>query len=301
MLLLDRKYSKTQPYHRTLLFPLFYYRNDSWGRHTNILGLVDWERSNTGSLNYSMGLPFYVWVPGHESHLIIPPLLGWFIRSPEEKRTFILGTYWRRSAHGSRQNLLYLFDHEYVKRGDDDTYDFLLGMGQYRTTPDVTHSELLLGLLLDYTNFKHKPDYEFDLGWFLVTAQREGAMKSNGVFPLWYYKSETDRWWFLSIAGLSYLSKSSDGDLDVGLGGILYYRNSRPDEWRDRRMWLLGTLWNEVKRPERKYHARGMLWGILWNYETEEETGFKKLSILKGLYKQTEYKGDVKRRFFWVF
>jgi len=301
LFLLDHTYSRNEAYRRTLLFPLFYHRNDNGARHVNILGLADWQRSGTGALDYSMVLPLYVWVPGHESNLVIPPLLGWFIRSPEEKRTFLLGTYWRRSEYGSRQNLLYLFDHEYVKRSGENTYDFLFGMGQYQTGPEATHSELLLGLLLDYTNYRNRPDYEFDLGMFLVTAQRRGAIKSNSVFPLWYYKGESDRWKFFSIAGLTYLSKNSDGDRDYVLGPLLYYRNNKAREWKDRRMLLLGTLWNEVKKPARKYHARGMFWGILWDYETEEETGFKKFSILKGLYKETRYKGEVKRRFFWIF
>ena len=64
-------------------------------------------------------------------------------------------------------------------------------------------------------------------------------------------------------------------------------------------MWLLGTLYNEVKYPERKYHARGSFWGLLWDYETEEETGFTKFTILKGLYKYRDRNGESDHTFFW--
>jgi hypothetical protein len=135
----------------------------------------------------------------------------------------------------------------------------------------------------------------------MAHIKRDGGYFSHRLQPLWYYSSDEDEWPFWSIAGLTYLHHDSGGAFDLGVLGLAYYRNEDLKEGSDRRMVLLGTLWNEVKRPERKYHSRGMLWGILWDYETEDETGFRKFSILKGLYKRVEINGQTKQKFLWVF
>ena len=100
---------------------------------------------------------------------------------------------------------------------------------------------------------------------------------------------------------LSYFSEDKSGDFDLGVLGLAYYRNSDSYTGRDRRMLLLGTLFNEVKKPERGYHEMGSLWGILWSYEKEEETGFRKFSILKGIYKWVEKDGEKDHSVLWVF
>jgi len=242
-----------------------------------------------------------MWHPGTSSHLVIPPLLSYFNTSPGRSTRIILGTYWHRSDNYSRQNLLFLFDHRYYKDSDTDSYGLALGLARYAVSPEVREFRLFYGMVADYKNYLNIPDYDFDFLWFIITARRNGERISNSFLPLYYYSSDKQSWSFLSPIGLTYLSRDSDGDFDLGLLGLVYYRNNKIYEKKDRRMWLLGSLWSEVKRPERGYHSMGMLWGILWSYETEKETGYEKFSILKGLYKQTRKDGRVKRKFFWVF
>jgi len=288
-------------YNRFFILP-FYYSSRSYNdTHKNIIGIIDWEKNKDKGLQRLLVLPIFMWYPGRESHFILLPMLIYFGKEYDESTKFILGTYWKYSKSYERQNILYLFDHRRYINTNRNEYKFLLGMGKYTFSPEYREIELMYGLLMDYNSYKSYGGYNFDLLLFLITAEKHRGYFKNSFLPLWYYKSGRDRWSLLNPALLTYFSKDQTGDFDLCLLGLLYLRNNRINKKKDLKMVLGGTLWYEVKRPERGYHSRGMMWGLLWDYEKENETGFMKFTILKGLYKQIKINNKVKRKFLWIF
>ena len=241
-----------------------------------------------------------MWYPGEESHLIIFPLLSYFGRSPEEKTTFVLGTYWHTSKYYKRQNLWYIFDH-IEDIGYSNSYSFLLGAIHYETSKKTTEWDIAFGIFMDYKGYNNNKNYEFNFLLFLSNWKIDGDYQRSSIMPLWYYEEDLNNWSLLSPIGLSYFSKDESSDFDLGLLGLLYYRNSDINNKSDTRAVLAGSIYWERKKPERGYHSFGSLWGILWDYETESVTGFKKISIMKGLFNRVETKGKVKTKYFWVF
>ncbi len=288
-------------YSRFFVLPLFYRSEEKGGSHCNVLGIIDWKYDSNESLSRSWFLPVWLWYPGEESHLFIFPILTYFARSPEESTTFILGTYWHSSENYERQNVFYLFDHKRDIQYDSDSYRYLFGTIHYETSPDVMEWDLLFGLLMKYRSYKDSQDYEFEFMKVISTWERDGDYFQSSILPFWYYEEDKDSWSILSPVSLTYLSEDKSGDFDLGLLGLLYYRNNKIHEREDTRAVLGGTLFWERHKPERGYHSFGSLWGILWDYETESETGFKKFTILKGLYKRVVMNGEVKHKFFWIF
>ncbi len=314
---------KGERYSSTFWFPLLplFYRNESSRSpenrtvHWNILGLID--RKSTSDDSYSRGffLPFFYSSSGTTgtgrgrfNFFALPVLLSGYSESPGSVSRMILGTYWHNSLSYERQNLYYLFDHRrYGKthyRGERDIYNYLFTTVRYETSPQVTKFRMFWGALMSYKGYTGSDRYEFSILFNIINRERGRDFGYSHFFPFYYYKNYDDPgrgWYILSPVTLSYFSTDRGGDFDLGLLGIIYYRNNVTTTQKDRRMWLLGSLWNEVKRPERGYHSKGMLWGLLWEYETESETGFRKFSILKGLYKRVEYNGKTRHKFFWIF
>ncbi|MFH0977610.1 MAG: hypothetical protein V1874_17665 [Spirochaetota bacterium] len=279
-LLLFADYKSEENYKRFFLFPFWYTSTENGNSHSNILGLIDWKRGHDSKLTRSWFLPFYLWYPGEESDLFIFPLLTYYGSSPKETTKFILGYYSYSSDSYERQNFLYLFDRRKYHE-DHKEYNYLFGTIHYETTQYKTEWKLAFGILMDYEGYKNSENYKFDFLLFISNWERNGDYYQSSILPLWYYKENKNDWSFLTPVGLSYFSKDRNGDLDLGLLGLLYFRNNDIPEKSDTRAVLGGALYWEREKPERGYHSFGSLWGVLWDYETESETGFKKLSILK--------------------
>ncbi len=299
--ILDR--ARETGYSRFFLFPLFYTSREKGESHYNILGLIDWQNSSSGKLDYSFFLPFYYYKSGLNSTLIIPPLLTYRSNDDDDSKTrFYAGLYLFDSSYHQRRNLLYLYDHNrYIKPGETrDDYSLLLGSFKYNISPEVKEMQMLWGTLysgMRYTN----GDYSHSSLLWLAGISRKGNEFHSRILPLYAYCSDDDEWSLLMPLLLTYFSEDKSGDFDLGVLGLAYYRNNDIPSGNDRRMLLLGSIYNEVKRPERGYHEMGSLWGILWSYEKEEETGFRKFSILKGIYKWVEKDGEKDHSVLWVF
>lgn len=290
-------------YDRFFLFPLYYSTAENGETHHNILGIIDWWSGEKG-VDTSMVFPLYWWSGYNESSsLVLFPLFTYINTEPEEKTRFVAGAYWHESASYERQNFLYLYDHrKYISESyPSDHYSMLFTTMELDVAPDIKEMRLLWGTLLSYTDYRKSDDYDIDALLWFAGIERSGSYFHNRVMPFYWYSTDKNETSLLIPPILSYFSEDSSGDFDLGVLGLVYYRNENKYAGEDRRMWLLGTLYNEVKVPERKYHSRGSLWGILWDYETEEETGFSKFTILKGLYKYMEDKGETEHSFFWVF
>ncbi len=287
---------------RFFILPFFYTSESNGIRYYNILGFLDWESTQSG-ISESMILPFYSWRGGEDSHLTIFPLLTHFADDHGAKTRFIAGAYWHTTPVYERQNFLYLFDHrKYIsKKSTEDSWSFLFTVMQYRVSPEIKEMKLLWGSLLKYKNYTQSEDYRISALFSLMAVERNRSEFHHRILPLYYYTQDEDEWSLFLPPVLSYFSEDKTGDFDLGLLGVLYYRNNNITTGHDKRMWLLGTIYNEVKKPERGYHERGSLWGLLWNYQKEEETGYRKFSILKGLYKWTLKNGESKHTVLWVF
>jgi len=291
-------------YSRNFFLP-FYYKTDTNGEeHRNILGLYDTERNSEGELTRSMLLPFYYWSGTEKtSSLTIFPLLSGHYKEPGSNTKLILGTYWHSSKKYERQNIYYLYDHKkYSYAGHDrNEFSLLFGTVDYEKDRELRKFRMFWGALCNYKTYTNSPDYEFNALIYLAGIEHEGKSFHHRILPLYSYSSYGDNEWSLLVPPvLSYFSESPEGDFDLGLLGLLYYRNENVKEGTDRRMWLLGTIYNEVKEPERGYHVRGSMWGGLWSYTTEDN-GFRKFSILKGLYKWVERDGEKKHTILWIF
>ncbi len=289
---------------RYFLLPLIYRSNGQWGSHTNLAGIIDFGWNSAGNLKRHFFLPLYYWDKNNskETNLLLFPLLTYINNTSESTTASVLGTYFYSSKSYSRQSLWMLFDRKNYISENRKEYGFVLNMINYQTSETVTKWRLFYGgLVASYKNSLVNNNYEFSILKYVINFKQNGDYFRNAILPFYYYSSDKNGWSFLSPITLSYFSKDTSGDLDLVAGGLLYFRYSNYIKKYDRRMILLGTLWNEVKQPERGYHARGMLWGLLWDYETETERDFSKFSILKGLYKQMTLDGKTKRTFLWIF
>lgn len=269
-------------YNRFFLLPFYYKTQEKDVRHRNILGIIDLWSSSKG-YDTTMFFPFWWWSGDEKSEsLILFPLLYYSDTGPGEKTRFIAGLYLHESQNYERLNFLYLFDHKkYTNPYQLDKYSMILGTIEYDVSPEIKEMRLAWGLLFKYQNFRKSRDYDIDTAFWLAGVEKNGEYFHHRILPLYWYSSDNFETLLVVPAALSYFSEGTNGNFDLGLLGLLYYRNEDRAAGEDRRMWLLGTLYDEVRVPERKYHARGSFWGLLWNYETEEETGFRKFTILK--------------------
>jgi hypothetical protein len=297
--IVDVKSDVRRDYERTWVIP-FYLRStegDEGFRYIFPLFYRSWDRDSERSLDL-------IWwrsrdnAKKKESNHLFPFYLSW--KSPGESTSFTLGLYLHNSANYQRQNLLYLYDHQEYPDREFERYGFLFGLFDYQISPEIKRFQLFYGMLSSYTNYRNSDDYEFSMLWVLSTWKRRGSYYQSSLLPLWYYRSDEGEWSFLSPIGLTYLSKDRTGDFDLGLLGLIYYRNNNIPEHRDRRLWLMGILWNEVHRPERGYQSVGSLWGLLWEYEWESETRYSEISILKLVYKRVNMDGEVYHRIFGI-
>ena len=268
------------------MFP-FYFRY--WGHTNNI---------------FILPLLFnFRWSETEYHHLMIP-LVTYFGKTSYDSTKLILGTYWYSSKSYERQNFWFLYDHWRYNSSNSETYGFLFHSVRYDENPELTRIRLFWGGLMSWKNYKNSPHYDHYFALGLVGWENSRSYYRSYVMPFYYYKSyhDAERGWYLLVPpALSYFSRDKKGDFDLGLLGLAYYRNNNIPEKEDRRMVLLGSIFNEVRRPERGYHAYGSLWGFLWEFEEESETDFEKLTVLKGLiYKKVKYKGEEKVRIFGI-
>ncbi|MCL1834241.1 MAG: hypothetical protein FWG49_07040, partial [Leptospirales bacterium] len=267
----------------------------------------DVKNIESGEYKYraSMLFPFY-WRSAEpdDKSLIIFPALSYFHEDKDGNGKFIAGIYWYRSPRYERSNILYLYDHKKYLGSNNirsDEYSFLFTTIELDVEDNYKEMRMLWRLLLKYESNKKSGSYDIDAFLWLAGIDRAGDSFHHRILPLYWYSSNRSSYFLVLPPVLSLFSKEGEDNFDLALLGLLYYRNEDRYYHSDRKMWFLGTLYNEVKHPERRYHAMGSFWGILWNYETEEEGSFKKFSILKGLYKYINDNGRTEHTLFWAF
>ncbi len=293
------------------LLPLVYYSGTANTSHTNVLWLFDIQTTN-GSLQrlwaplglfmykkdaYLWILPFYHANDGVERSVHIAPVF-WSWWKADEYSIFVLpGLYLHSSPGYSRQNFLFLFDHE--RRGDINKLNLLFGIVQYESSPEVSRMSVLFRILGGY-DYRAPNQYNFNVLWYV--QQRDGDHFKSIFLPFYWYSSSPGHTTLFIPFALSYFDYEGANKFElIGLG-LIWYRNYDAFKRTNTEHALLGTLYYGRDLPERGYHSRGSLWGIIWEKESEDETNYRKFSILKGAVysRTTTAKGDTYSRIFGV-
>lgn len=300
------------------IFPMYWYRTwkTSEGMVTRSFSLLhyskEYMRNDTVIQSVSINPLYYnSTTQGSTSNytLCIPLLLTYYNRMENkeeniyENSLFIAGYYRHRSGNVIQDDVLLLYDRkiyfsdaqEIIQMG----YSYVFTTIDVQFTPELTQLRLLWGALFEYDYDKKYNNYDVDALVWLVGAEKDSYGFSHKVLPLYYYYSDNHARLLIMPVLLSGFYHERNKIFDLGVLGLLYYHNENTSYNDGRRLLLLGIVFDEKKEPERLYHSVGSLWGILWNYEREQETGFVKFSILKGLYKYVEKDGETKHTFFW--
>ena len=273
-------YTYSSPEERTWLFtPLMLYRSHDKTSDT-ALTLLHYTSEDRKT--------------GESSWHLMPVYFSW--KEKDATSRFILGLYLHSSPDYSRQNFLYLIDHY---RRDDPKYPsshlgFALNTIAWDTTSSVSEFNLVWGALLSYKNYTTSlSDWSVNVLWFLYQVGNDQGRFYHYATPLWYYSGDARSYTLLIPPLLTYMDSDREfGKLQMGVLGALWYMNYKPQERFETFNILLGIPYYKVQRPERGYTGRGSLWGLLWEYETESETGFRKFSLLKFLYRRITIDGE---------
>lgn len=217
-----------------------------------------------------------------------------------KKIRFYSGVYFYESDYYKIQNYFLIYNYSRDLIDSSREHGLFLSSLSYKKTDTRRKYSMLYDYLMNYRYETDEMDYKFRAAFSLLRIKHNDSIYRNSFFPLWYYShySNYKTLWFTPF--LTYMDREFKDKYDLVLLGLLYYRDYIPDEEYDRRLWLSGILWDEIRKPEKGYHSMASVWGLLWEHETESVNDFKKLTILKGIYKYVNNKGRIKRRILWV-
>ncbi len=275
------------------IIPLIYYSTDNDSTHYNFFWFADYEKDKKNSTDRLWFLPLVYSKTGDDGYFHIAPL---YFSDWDEKAndyTYIIcGLYLNNKPGYSRQNFLYLYDHISDSNLKHDEYSFVFNTFEYDIDPEIKRIKAFWGILAD-AEWDSK-GYDIDALLYLASLEGEGDYFHSRFIPLWYYESDKDTHTLFIPPALTWDSEDSNKSrLQLWALGALWFRNYDPAEKSDLRAALIGIPYYKYQTAERGYESQGSVWGLLWEYETEEETGFKKFSLLKFVYKRVEMEGEV--------
>lgn len=218
-------------------------------------------------------------------------------KAKQEFSLFAFGLYVHSSPGYSRQNLLYLVDHQYYKKVDKEHLRLFLGTIHFEREKDRQSFYLFYGLLFGYEQLG-EGYFDVNFLWLRYLNTRD-HLRMN-FLPVYYYDRTSKETVHVIPPLLSYSSVTQDEVFQLGLLGLGYYRNYNRKEKEDTKAFLLGSVYYESSEKERGYKSRGSLWGVLWQEQSESETGYSKFSVLKILYSQTTINGETRHRIFGI-
>ena len=275
------------------IIPLFYFNSDKDSSHTNILWIADYEKNRTSDYTRFWLLPVIFSKTGDYGYFHIAPLyFSTWDKKADDNTHIICGLYLHDMPGYSRKNFLYLYDHISENYGKNNDYSFLFSTVEYQVDPEIKKIRALWGLLADAGWNRQRYDIE---GFaYLAAIESEKGYFHSRILPVWYYESTENSHTLVIPPVLTWDSSDSDRrKFQMWALGALWFRNYKPDMQSDLQAALLGIPYYKYQTAERGYESRGSLWGLLWEYETEKETGFTKLSLLKFVYKRVEIDGEV--------
>lgn len=166
---------------------------------------------------------------------------------------------------------------------------------------DRTRWGVFGGVLVGYESTPQMIDWNF----LWIRYLNSPGEKIQNFLPIYRYGETQEGYSFLAPPLLAYHSKDVEGTLTLGGLGLVYYRNHSEIDQEDSTKILGGLFYFSEKKATRGYRNHGvfgfpLIGGLLWNYEYEEETDFKKISILKFVFSRTTYKGRTWNSYFGI-
>ncbi|EMO46445.1 LA_1737 family protein [Leptospira santarosai] len=323
---------ETSSYFNSYLFPLFFYKSvdrkefDSYrwfvvpivvyrsfrekqGKirsHTNLFGILfDYKRDDeVGTESYFVFPSIYYssdTLYKEKTFFVLPFFYSSSSVREERSAFFLLGYYQSRNSVANRYNFLYLFDLESSFREQKKELTLFLGVFNAEFEKDRTRWGVFGGVLVGYESTPQMIDWNF-LWIRYLNSPRE---KIQNFLPIYRYGETQEGYSFLAPPLLTYHSKDVEGTLTLGGLGLVYYRNHSEIDQEDSTKILGGLFYFSEKKAARGYRNHGvfgfpLIGGLLWNYEYEEETDFKKISILKFVFSRTTYKGRTWNSYFGI-
>ncbi|MBE7410562.1 MAG: hypothetical protein HS129_00620 [Leptospiraceae bacterium] len=259
------------------------------------------DKSNYSNIFFFPIVPlFFRSISNTDLHYNIFWLMDW--KKDYEKndlRLFFFGFYIYSSEEYSRQNFLYLIDHQSWRNTNTQKLKFFLGTIHFESAPNYRKFKVLFGLLAGYESRDTDGYYDINFLWLRYLNEREEHIKLNLIPFLYYDRTSTEN--LIVVPPLLYYSfENNDRLLQLGGLGVFWYRNYNKRKEEETKAILLGSIYYETRLKERGYKSKGSLWGILWEYQTETETDYSKFSIFKFLYSNTTTNGKNYNRIFGV-
>ncbi|EMY79813.1 hypothetical protein LEP1GSC060_1445 [Leptospira weilii serovar Ranarum str. ICFT] len=292
------------------LIPIVFYgsfseKQGKINSHTNLFGiLMNYKRDDESGTKSFFLFPSIYYSNDQrykEKTFFFLPFVYYSSVGEDQYSFFFMGYYQRKNSVSDRYNFLYLFDLESSFREQKKELTLFLGAFNAEFEKDRTRWGVFGGVLLGYESTPQMTDWNFLWIRYLNSPQE----KIQNFLPIYRYSETQEGYSFLAPPLLTYHSKDPEGTLTLGGLGILYYRN-RSEIAREESTKILGGLvyFSEKKalRGFQNYGVLGVpfLGGLLWNYEYEEETGFRKTSVLKFIFSRTTYKGKTWNSYFGI-
>lgn len=256
------------------LTPFFYKGTDNFSTHVNLFWFTDWEKKNEGGLRYLLVFPFFTDFNGF---FFLAPVTVTKYDSLSNFWTFTLLNYISNDSYSFKYNFLFLIDYQKSKTSQNTEFNMLFGSIRYQNT---ANSFEFNGLWTLGWNFNKTENIWNDASFLWIGYKKENQDYTYNFLPvIRVYNGANEKTRIYGPLAL-YTSEDASSNFHLGLLGLGYWYTRQSSGEHDTYV-LLGSLYREFSKKERGYISRGSLWGWLWEYQSEEETGFRKYSLLK--------------------
>lgn len=298
--------------------PFIYHRSEEGSSFTNFMGLSYWRRDqeglkdmtvlpvfhvSNGPLNTLYLFPFYRSQDEYETYFHVMPFI-WSVSRDKEWTAFAAGLYLRSSESYSRQNFLYLLDHENFS--GRHSLEIALGAFAYSRSADYTRLRVLYGLLASGTfgeetsfnyllslgSYQNRPD-EFHSRLLPFYYYTSSSSEKSFYTPLFLYDRSAESTRFLS---LPFYYDRTESELSVLTVPFFYY--NRSDEgrmflslpWVDiadtgstLQLGMLGTAYYRNYNASERTDRQMALMGIAYTEVQQPERGYRARGSVWGL------------------
>ncbi len=263
------------------LFPFFYRSTDSDGSALTLLFPFFFRKYYGEEEATTAVFPLFYYYHYKDDYNLLTPLF-----------------YLKKDSQYSYQNFALILDHKKFYQKKRESWGAILGFFRYTSADDEKSFSLLYGVLGKVGYYGSSlEEWRAHFLFHSIYLYNSDEQFMLGVFPLFHFRVSDDgsRIMFPSLPFLYYQHTEPSSSFRLALMGLLWYGNREYEESLE--LGLLGVVYFGLDRKERGYHSVGSLWGVLWQSEREDETGFKKFSILAGVYSKTLRKnGETKSR-----
>lgn len=267
-------YEKNNYHSKAFFTPFLFWKNSSSRFRMNFLWLNDFTIHKTKSgnkLDYLLAFPFYY---DDDFFMAFPFTFTGYNRS--RFYTLTLFNYLQyRNRNDFYYNFLYIWEWE---KNKNNRFSLLFRSFDHYFSENRMNISGLYGLAWNFR--KNKEEWR-DASLLWLGYENESYSKIYNFLPL--IRLENADSYQSRIYGplFLYTKESKQKVFHLGMLGLGYWYSSSKISREESLYVLLGALYREYTEEQRGYRTRGSLWGWLWEYQEEEETGYRKFSILK--------------------